>query len=325
MYKFLVLDPATATAYESLAFPLFRSHLNTLAPHGPTFAVGVHYQSQPTGLILAEYLQNNSRARIYFLYVEPTHRRRGLGKALIACIEQTLADAGCAEADLTYTFNLTTPVLESIMEQLNWSPGRPASLVCVTQRQLIEKLPWLNHYTLPTSFTLFPWSELTPQDRETICQQRDSILMYPSELCPFREEHLIEPRSSFGLRYQGQVVGWMITHRITVDTVRYSALFVRPDLQSIGRAIPLLATAIRRQLEDPQVTKGIFIVLLENAPMVKFVHRRLSPYLIALQQSWKSSKVLALSGVQATSQNIDHQVLKGAWRMQETTLTSEQL
>lgn len=309
MYKFLVLNPAIAPDYESLAFPFFRSHLHMIESHRSILAVGVQYQSQPIGLILAEYSQRDRPARIYSLYVEPAHRCRGLGKALITRMEQALSDAGCVEVELTYTFHLTMPVLERILEQLNWSSGRPFSLRCVvTQRQLIQNVPWLNH-ALPTSFTLFPWSELTLQDRETIDQQRDSVLMYPAELDPFREEDLIEPRSSFGLRYQGQVVGWMITHRIAVDTVRYSVLFVRPDLQSIGRSIPLLATAIRRQLEDPQVTKAIFIVLLENAPMVKFVHRRLSPYLTEMQQAWKSSKVLTPSGVQATARNIDHLVM----------------
>ena len=305
MYKFLILDPATAASYESLTFPYFRSDLSTLAPHGPNLALGVHYQSQPVGLILAKYSQNNSQANIYSLYVKPTYRRRGLGRALLAHMEQTLADASCAQAELTYTFNLTTPVLERITRQLNWSPGRPNTLVCVAQkREEIQKIPWLHDYTLPTSFKLFPWSELTHQDREMICQQRDSGLMYPSELYPFHEENLIEPRSSFGLRYQGQVVGWMITHRLTVDTVRYNALFIRPDLQSIGRAIPLLATAIRCQLEDPQVTKGIFVVLSENTPMVKFVHRRLSPYLSEILQWWKSSKVLTPSKLQPIQSKI---------------------
>lgn len=129
-------------------------------------------------------------------------------------------------------------------------------------------------------------------------QKFDELL---AELSPFREEHLIEPRSSFGLRYQGQIVGWMITHRIAVDTVRYSALFIRPDLQSMGRAIPMLATAIRHQLEDPQVTKAMFIVLSENAAMGKFVHCRLSPYLTGVQQTWKASKVLTLSEVQVAA------------------------
>lgn len=298
MYEFLVLNPATAPAYERLAFPIFRSQLSAI--HESTFAIGVQYQSQPCGLILAEYSQSDRRARICSLYVEPAHRRRGLGKALVDRMEQTLIDAGCVEVELLYTFNLTTPVLDRILKQLNWSPGYPFSLTCVTQRQLIQTVPWLN-YTVPTAFTLFPWSELTLHDRETIQQQRDTVLNYPFELSPFREEHLIEPRSSFGLRYQEQVVGWMITHRMAVDTVRYSALFVKPALQSVGRAIPLLATAIRRQLEDPQVTKGIFIVLLDNAPMMKFVDRRLSPYLTGIQQTWKASKVLTSSSVLATA------------------------
>ena len=69
MYEFLVLDPATAPSYESLTFPYCRVDLSALASHEPTLAVGVHYQSQPVGLILAKYSQNNSRAKIYYLFI----------------------------------------------------------------------------------------------------------------------------------------------------------------------------------------------------------------------------------------------------------------
>jgi GNAT superfamily N-acetyltransferase len=288
MYEFRILDPVTAPAYERLTFPMFRFQLS--ATQG-SFAIGVQYQSQPCGLVLAEYSPDDCRSRICSLYVEPAHRRRGLGKALLDRMEQTLIDAGSVEVELHYTVNLTTPVLDRILEQLNWSPGLPFSLMCVIQRDLVQHAPWLN-YPLPTSLTPFPWSELTLRDRGTIQQQRSSLLNYPPELCPFREEHLIEPQISFGLRHQGQVVGWNIVHRIAVDTVRYSALYIRPDLQPAGRAIPLLATAVRQQIKDRQVTKGIFIVLLNNASMIKFVHQRVSPYLTEIHQTWKASKIL---------------------------------
>ena len=293
MYKFRILDPMTAPVYERLIFPMFRPQLSAI--DGTTFAIGVQYQSQPCGLILAEYSHHDRRAKICSLYVEPAHRRRGLGKALLDRMEQTLIDAGCVEVELHYTINLMTSVLDRILAQLHWSPGSPFSLMCVIQRDLVRNAPWLN-YPLPPSLTPFPWSELTLQDRETIQQQRSSLLNYPAELCPFREEHLIEPRISFGLRHQGEVVGWNIVHRIAVDTVRYSALYVRPDLQPAGRAIPLLATAVRQQIQERQVTKGIFIVLLDNAAMVNFVHRRLTPYLTEIYQTWKASRVLTSYG-----------------------------
>ena len=69
MYKFLVLNPATPSNCESLDFPLFRSHPHTIAPHGSIFAVVVQYQSQPIGLIAAEYSQDDRHARIYSFIV----------------------------------------------------------------------------------------------------------------------------------------------------------------------------------------------------------------------------------------------------------------
>jgi hypothetical protein len=52
MYEFRILDPATTPAYERVTFPMFRSQLS--ATHG-SFAIGVQYQSQPCGLVLAQY------------------------------------------------------------------------------------------------------------------------------------------------------------------------------------------------------------------------------------------------------------------------------
>ena len=51
---------------------------------------------------------------------------------------------------------------------------------------------------------------VNPEERNRIIDQKEK---YPAVLSPFQEEERIEPSTPIGLRYNNEVVGWMITHR----------------------------------------------------------------------------------------------------------------
>jgi hypothetical protein len=139
--------------------------------------------------------------------------------------------------------------------------------------------------------------ELTNQERESIQEQQATSPWYPEILSPWSDEEIIEPLNSLGLRYKDQVVGWMITHRVAEDTIRYTKMFVRKDLQSLGRAISLLAKAIKLQLETMEDSKAVCTVFADNTEMIRFVDKRLAPHLNSMRQSWGASKVFGLDKV----------------------------
>jgi hypothetical protein len=94
------------------------------------------------------------------------------------------------------------------------------------------------------------------------------------------------------LRYQGQVVGWVINHRLSPDTIRYTCSFVRKDLQKMGRIISLYAEAAKRQYRA-NILKGIWTVPLQHQSMVNFVKRHWKPYLNSIEETRGTFKVLA--------------------------------
>lgn len=291
-YELIVLDHSNPDSYHNLLPSRFHSYLGTLAFRLPKLIlVGVQLQSQPVGFISAISSPDRTRANILSLFVEPAHRQRGLGKQLLTRMEQVLRDHGCQQVDLTYSSDTTTPDLEYILGQHNWLPARPYSLICSTHAKNFEKAPWMYRHPLPASFTTFPWLELTAEQRQEIQAQRQESLKYPPELDPFKEEDKIDPVTSLGLCYQGQVLGWMITHRIAPDTLRYSALFVKQDLPKIRCAVPLIATAIKRQIENAEVTKLTFVVMAYNTPMIRFLQRHLAPYLTSIDRTWTTTKL----------------------------------
>ena len=294
MYNYIVLDRLNARTYNHLTYPWLQERLDKLSPQDLTnIAIGVALQGQPVGLVLAEYPTNQNQANILSLMVAQEHRQRGLGTTLLMQIEEILKEYGCQQLDILYNLNLTTPILERMLKQQNWAPASFYSLQCLTNRETIKHAPFLHRYALPKKFTIFPWVELTAQERTKI-KQRENGLNYPDELYPFQENR-IEAISSVGLRYRGEVVGWSIVQRVMPNCVIYKSLFVKPEFRSIALGVHLLAASINRQITDEKVTEAMFIVLKENTPMVRFVNRRLALYLTAINSFWKSSKLLKAS------------------------------
>jgi GNAT superfamily N-acetyltransferase len=293
MYELVVLDETNAFQYDRLTYPTFRPRLRTLNRDRSQVAVGIHLDQEPVGLVLAEHLPDNAVGEILSLFVVPEHRGQGLGKALLREIESQLRQRGCSKLHLVYTPNQTTAALENILLQHHWSPPQPRMLVCTGTPEKIQTAPWLKLDTIADpDYEMFPWVNLTLQERREILSRQERSPWYPDILSPFKEEAILEPLNSLGLRYRDRVVGWMITHRVTPDTVRYTSLFVQQELQSLGRAIPMLAAAIKLHIEHWKGYQAMFTVAVDNTPMVKFVHRRLAPYLVSVRQSMESSKLL---------------------------------
>jgi GNAT superfamily N-acetyltransferase len=294
MYNYLSLDYLNAPTYKHLTYPWLQERLEQPSPQNLTnIALGVELHGQPVGLILAEYQKNQNQANILSLIVAQEHRQRGLASTLLIQIEEILKSSGCQQLNILYNLNLTTPILERMLKRQNWESPFFYSLQCLTNRETIKQAPFLNRYTLPKKFTIFPWIELTSQERAKI-KQRENGLNYPDELSPFKEDR-IEDISSFGLRYQEEVVGWSIIERLMPNCVTYRVLFIKPELRSIGLGVHLFVASAHRQLADEKLTSAMFIVLAENTAMVRFVNRHITPYLTSINSFWKSSKLLQSS------------------------------
>ena len=294
MYDYLILDRLNAPAYKHLTYHWFQDRLNLLSTQDrTTIAIGAAFQGQPVGLVLVEYQKDRDRANILSLVVAPEHRRQGIGTELLIQIEEILTEYGCQQIELFYSLNLMTPVLEQMLARQNWTTGTAYSLRCLTNRENILRVPFLNRYTLPTKYTIFPWSELTTQERTKI-QQRANRLDYPDELYPFREEWNLSP-ASVGLRYRDEVVGWNIVTQLTPSFVNFKSRFVKGKFRAIGLGIHLLTASINRQVLDEKVTDAMFTAKLDNAEMVRFVYRHMAPYLTSVINYWKASKLIQTS------------------------------
>ncbi|MEG3440330.1 GNAT family N-acetyltransferase [Pannus brasiliensis CCIBt3594] len=288
-YHFFTIDTERAILFEKFTYPSYRFLLRILDTDSSIVAIGISVDSRAIGLALAKI--DNYKADLISLFVHPEHRQKGLGKALLTFLEFELKSKNCSQLSVVYLCNQTTLYFEKIMQKLNWLEPQPRMLVYEALIQDFKDLSWLKLYTsMPSGYTIFPWIELSQQDREFIQNQKSYFLEYPEILSPFQEEENMEVTNSLGLRYQDKVIGWMITHRVAPDTIRYTKLFVKRELQSLGRGIALLARSIHLHLEKIQAPKMTCAIEFNNIAMVKFGEKRIAPHVRSIRQSRYSLK-----------------------------------
>ncbi len=277
-------------SYNHLSFPKIQTRWSRKQPQGKLVGLVAEVAGEKVGLVLAEILatqpQTPPEAEVISLFVLPEYRHQGIGAGLIKNLEMGLTGLGCGQMKLVYKSTaITSLALEPLLKRQNWRSPQINFLLGKTTAEKVSFAPWLQKYPLSNKFTVFPWSELTNADRKQI-----ETLDYPTSLTPFSNTPA-EPLNSLGLRYETQLVGWMVTHRVATDAIRYSTMFVDKRFQRLGRGISLLSQSILLQV-DSTVPYCLFAVAQENPAMLKFVHKHLEPYLMEVTNSYVALKHL---------------------------------
>ncbi|MBW4511290.1 MAG: GNAT family N-acetyltransferase [Scytonematopsis contorta HA4267-MV1] len=292
MYAVNILEKSTIAKYENFTFPSFRYVLENTGTEKSLVAIAASDKEQPAGLALAKINEDDiSKAEVLSIFVEPQNRCLGIGTALLERLEKELIARGCKQAELTYTTGKpTTSSLEGLLQKRNWTVPFAKALVCKGNAEIIMEAPWMKRYSrLPSEYSIFPWLEITQEERETIQRKQEAQPWIPEGLVPFKHEKYLEPLNSLGLRYQGEVVGWVINHRLSPETIRYTCSFVRKDLQKMGRIISLYSEAGKRQLQA-NIPNVIWTVPTEHESMIKFVKHYWTSSLTSVNESRISFK-----------------------------------
>lgn len=285
--------PGALTDLEPLTFPSLAKQARARDLHQPLLGVCAYHHGEPVGLAIAESHPEHEPARLLSLFVLPGHRGRGIGTALMSALEESVIQTGAVALDMAFRSDWpSVPALERLLEHQGWSRPEASMLLFKGTMDDIAAADWVRRCQPPPGCAIFAWQDLTGTERQAILAHQRAAPWYPDKLSPFQDEDRIEPLNSLGLRQGTEVVGWLITHRIAPDTIQYTTLFVRRDLQPLGRALPLLAEAIRRQMVSG-VTKGTCVVDPGNPAMARYMARRFRPYGISVRELRRSHKALA--------------------------------
>jgi len=289
-----LLSAESAAPFGEMTFPLYREYLSGLASGAPNVAAAAWTGDEPAGLALG-CLRRSRRcdAEVLSLFVHAEERNRGIGTALLTRVEQALRDRGATLAGAVYmTGRPDVAALERVLEKRGWSSPRLRMLVCEADPATLAA-PWLRRRRVSPGWSMVSWADVTEEQRRSLLESQAAEAWIPADLVPFDHEAAGDPETSVALLREDRVVGWLITHRLSPLLVRYTCSFLRPDLQRTGTLLSLYGEAAARQAAVQNGSgRAIWTVPVQHEAMVRFVRRRMAPFLRSLRETRGSIKRL---------------------------------
>jgi hypothetical protein len=211
---------------------------------------------------------------------------------LLAGLEDDLARRGVTGVGGVYMSGKSfTPALERVFEKRAFSAPQVRKLVVQCTPEEASRTDWFQKARLPEGGVIFPWTDLPREEYEGLKQSQAERPWIPQILEPWSCGEHVDAVSSVGLRLQGEVAGWVLTHRVAPLLVRYTSCFVREDLQSQGALFPLLVASITAIMGTGATCT--FVTSNQFPRMVRWTQRRLAPFITYCGETRGVTKALA--------------------------------
>jgi len=271
------LSQAEAQAYAPLTFPAYRAALARPAER-PAVYVGAMDEGEPVAFAFAIGGAPDGGFELVSLYVSPLHRRHGLGGAMLAAIENALGPTHRYGAHfLTVREDQPGPAL--FLVRHGWRQGAVRQVVCRMSIEAAHRIPWRGLGRARTGDTMLAWDDVPagPRDRLKAALESGALALHDT-VEPFQYEGTHDRATSVALLRGGDLVGWVITHPLDADTLRWTCSYVLPGLQTAGRVIPLWWSVVERQTAAARHAGFIWTVPMDLPRMAAFARERLRPH-----------------------------------------------
>ena len=304
MLTFRVLEPPVPGPFLAMTFPAYR-HLLALQPavrlqtdpdQPPVqpVAVAAWSDERPIGLALADVpLDGPTDPELLSVFVTPSERGNSVGRELVGAVENEVSTRGFGTIGATYTAGgPLTGAVERILEARDWSAVELRTLSVELSVEQAQALPWLHRIPVRSGCEIVPWVDITAQEKSSLKKSQEDFGWIAPDLVPWRyESGDLEELTSVGLRGPDGVVGWVINHRTSPDTVRFTCSYIRKDMGRRARILPLYSASIER-LGQTQFSRVTFVAPMRHPTMAAFVRRRIEPYGSSVRETFGSTKDL---------------------------------
>ncbi len=284
------LDAGSVQPFALMVRPGLRQYVLNIDADPNLLALGASIWGQAAGVAVVH--TGNEAAQLMDLYVLPAYRQAGVGTALLAAMEEAVQSSGVGKLHTLYRPDEHTPAFERVLAKAGWAEPQLTHLVFWTTRgQDALHLDWVQKYRFRPPYEVIPWPEVTEAERACIAA-RGEAGWYPTGLSPFhRPVEAWDPETSLGLRYHGEIVGWVLNVREAPLQLLIEILFVDPPLQRLGKGFMLIGEVTRRCWEIG-MEDMYWRASPDNEPMVRWSRRAFQNALLEEYPEWTSEKVL---------------------------------
>jgi GNAT superfamily N-acetyltransferase len=249
--------------------------------------LGASLLGQPAGVAVG--VVSGASAALTDLYVLPAYRRGGIGGALLAELEAALVQAGAERIETLYRPNEQSPGFEAILRKQGWQLPNLSHIVFWTTRVLDGlTLDWVQQYRFEPPYEVVPWPHVTEADLQFIARLGEEGRYSPDLSLAVRPFEAWDAETSFVLRHEDTVAGWVCAVREAPLQLLVDILFVYPPRQRLGKM--LIGEVIRRCLQIG-MTDIYWRVKPNNEPMLQWSRRSLPDTITDEFEEWYSLKV----------------------------------
>ncbi|MEE3326915.1 MAG: GNAT family N-acetyltransferase [Myxococcota bacterium] len=228
------------------------------------------------------------------VYVAPTHRQCGVATQLVATAESLSAEHGWTSLRTVFMEgpgNRTD--LRRLLARCDWTkPVLRTRVIQIALEEILHASWTQRRRPLPDAFEVFPWTDLSDPEKETLLRDQKEHNWPDIEIFPFHYGPHFEEKTSFGVRYEGKVVGWVVNHRLDKETLRFTCSYLREDLQKLGRLVELYARSVDQIKNRTAFKQAIMTVPVEYPAMWAFSRRHLVPFAQQVKKTYGSTKEL---------------------------------
>lgn len=273
-------DCRVVEGFHRIPFARFTSfHTNRRSDHDDSMKmIGASIEGEPIGLAVIQVNEKGEPSNLESIFVEPGHRRRGVGRGLLSAVRSMVELSGASKITGSwYHDSAAAESIECLLADAAWTAPEAVATRHHAGRGFLAQVdrasgPWRTR----SGLGIETWSDLTTGDRRRVnrvCAEH----RISADLDPRRDPMFdISERTSVVLRVRGEIAGWMIHHVLAPEVLRYSSLWIRPDLVGRGFGISLAIESGRRHLATAgPATRLSFTVARHNEGMQRFIARRL--------------------------------------------------
>ncbi|MFA6914777.1 MAG: GNAT family N-acetyltransferase [Parachlamydiales bacterium] len=248
------LTPAKRQEYAALLESKLSSRLFTGRnpmgiKSGELLLLGAYAEDRLIGCLSYSVYKGLFAADLLYISVLPEFRQQGIGLSLLNFLKEDLIQRNVHVCWAMYIKeDPFTSTLQDLFAKTGW--GEPHHEIIRLFLDAWEYVSPYSSYPLPKGCEIFKWTDLTDDERATL-KFKDQQRSFPEHVSPFSTKYAIEPLNSLGIRCEGEIIAWLITHRVNKETIRFSVFYVSPEYRRTACFLELGNIAIAAQHNSP--------------------------------------------------------------------------
>lgn len=234
------------------------------------------------GSVYTDQESHQLESTLMSVFVDPEKRLQGMGKALVEAFVAEASQRGVRKISVVFMDGKPSIVgLRRILAQTGWAEpaGRMIAIKQQADDALHPKHGWCRSLPCPQGIRVIPWTEVKEAQKEAIRQWQQATGEIPRYLCPDEviSHGPVNEATSVALEVEGVVLGWVLTQPLENGVLRFTASYVKRDMQRRALLMNLLYASVS-SMQAAGFESGIWTVPAQDDRMYRFALKRIAPH-----------------------------------------------